>query len=215
MVGMADESKHESNVLENDVVIGFGVNESNNEGLKGISEAVLQRKTKEATRAIEKLKEFFESRKVLDFKAGTKFRIRANTICEGLTSEDNYRYDAAGGCNTVKVGSGAGRKFVKRKLSDMSESQRCESSDEASSRSSSGDSDTYPNGDTLTVKAEYGDDLIAFHIPASSETLAALKKETWGGLSLNNVNIGLTWKDTIANLNLSDIVDEQISGAPS
>nr|GEU62552.1 hypothetical protein [Tanacetum cinerariifolium] len=29
------------------------------------------------------------------------------------------------------------------------------------------------------------------------------------------VNIRLTWKDTITNLNLSDIVDEQIFGTPS
>ncbi|GKC58631.1 hypothetical protein Tco_1086229 [Tanacetum coccineum] len=95
----------------------------------------------------------------------------------------------------------------------MSESQRRESSDEASSRSGSDDSDTYPNGDTMTIKAEYGDDLIAFHIPASAATLTTLKKETWEGfIKSNKVNIGLTWKDTIANLNLSDIVDEQISG---
>ncbi|GJV61905.1 hypothetical protein Tco_1468005 [Tanacetum coccineum] len=40
MVGMTDESKDKSDVLENNGVIGVGVNESNNEGLKGISEAV-------------------------------------------------------------------------------------------------------------------------------------------------------------------------------
>ncbi|GJW78634.1 NIN-like protein [Tanacetum coccineum] len=183
-----------------------------------------------------------------------------------------FSFDVYGKWLKLKIYSDAGeantksplqlRKFVKRKLSDMSESQRCESSDEASSRSGSGDSDTYPNRDTMTVKAEYGDDLIAFHIPASAATLTALKKETWEGFELNNVsyelayldnvndfillnsdeelrvaplscligrwlevfkkklkdklvNIGLTWKDTIANLNLSDIVDEQISGSPS
>nr|GEW25184.1 hypothetical protein [Tanacetum cinerariifolium] len=56
-----------------------------------------------------------------------------------------------------------GRKFVRRKLSDMCESDQCESTEEASSSSSSSsDGDTYPNKDMLTVKAEYGDDLIAF-----------------------------------------------------
>ncbi|GJW46044.1 protein kinase, ATP binding site-containing protein [Tanacetum coccineum] len=56
----------------------------------------------------------------------------------------------------------------------------CASTIEALSSSSGGDSDTYPNEDTLTIKAEYRDDLIAFHIPPSSATLAALKKESMG-----------------------------------
>ncbi|GKF34172.1 hypothetical protein Tco_0107372, partial [Tanacetum coccineum] len=102
----------------------------------------------------------------------------------------------------------SGRKFVKRKLSDISESQRCESSDESYSRSGSGDSDTYPNRDTMTVKTEYGDDLIAFHIPASTATLTALKKETWEGFELNNVSYELAYLDNVNGFILLDSDEE-------
>ncbi|GKB75257.1 NIN-like protein [Tanacetum coccineum] len=87
-----------------------------------------------------------------------------------------------------------GRKFVRRNLSDMCESDQCESTEEASSSSSS-DGVTYPNKDMLTVKAEYGDDLIAFLTPASSATLAALKKEIHEGFELNNVRYELAYLD--------------------
>ncbi|GJV62281.1 hypothetical protein Tco_1468381, partial [Tanacetum coccineum] len=202
-------------------------------------------------------------------KEGIMLQLKATsahiTYSSILLPYKRLKYEPSSGKNYARrcgCSRNLGRKFIKRKLSDISESQRCESSDKTSSKSGSGDSDTYPNGDTMTVKAKYGDDLIDFHIPASAATLTALKKETWEGFELINVsyelayldnvndffllnsneelrvaplscligrwlevfkkklkdklvNIGLTWKDTIANLNLSDIVDEQISGSPS
>ncbi|GKF34129.1 hypothetical protein Tco_0107329, partial [Tanacetum coccineum] len=107
------------------------------------------------------------------------------------------------------------RKFVKRKLSDMSASQRCESSKEASSRDSNGDNNAYLNGDTLTVKGEYGDDLIAYHIPASSATLVALKKETGEGFELNNVGYELAYFDNVNDFILLDSDEELISNVPT
>ncbi|PWA62392.1 NIN-like protein [Artemisia annua] len=101
-----------------------------------------------------------------------------------------------------------GRKFVRRKLSDMCQSQQCESTEEASSSSSSY-SDTYPNKDMLTVKAEYEDDLIAFLIPTSSATLAALKKEIHEGFELNNVGYELAYMDNASDL-ISIRSDEEV-----
>ncbi|GJS23319.1 kinesin-like protein NACK1 [Tanacetum coccineum] len=79
---------------------------------------------------------------------------------------------------------------------------------EASSRDSNGDNNAYLNGDTLTVKGEYGDDLIAYHIPASSATLAALKKETGEGFELNNVGYELAYFDNVNDFILLDSDEE-------
>nr|GEW23571.1 probable receptor-like protein kinase At5g59700 [Tanacetum cinerariifolium] len=67
---------------------------------------------------------------------------------------------------------------TKKHKSSAQHKKECASTIETLSSSSNYDSDTYPNEDTLTIKAKYRDDLIAFHIPPSSATLAALKKES-------------------------------------
>ncbi|GKC43318.1 NIN-like protein [Tanacetum coccineum] len=93
----------------------------------------------------------------------------------------------------------------------MCESDQCESTEEASSSSSS-DGVTYPNKDMLTVKAEYGDDLIAFLTPASSATLAALKKEIHEGFELNNVRYELAYLDKDNDLIAIQSDEERILG---
>lgn len=75
---------------------------------------------------------------------------------------------------------------MKRKLSDFCETET-ESTGESSA--SSMNCHTSPasssDKDILIIKAEFEDDLIVFHLPVSSATLAAVEKEIDEGFDLN------------------------------
>lgn len=61
--------------------------------------------------------------------------------------------------------------------------------------SSSSCSETYPTEKTIIIKAEYGDDLMTFHIPISSATLAVVKKEIEERFKLNGTRYSLQYLD--------------------